>query len=120
MKLKLVLTMLAVTFIFGIIGQAAQASAGKKQKVNYPPHYNGWVCIHNREGAWNDDTGNGYYGGLQMTYNWMGVIPGKANWLSPLAQMWAAERVAAQNNFSYSFMRGQWPNTFPPCAGFFR
>jgi hypothetical protein len=26
----------------------------------------GLACIHTHEGAWNADTGNGYYGGLQM------------------------------------------------------
>src|SRR4051794_32726231 len=25
-------------------------------------------CIHRYEGAWNSNTGNGYYGGLQMDY----------------------------------------------------
>jgi hypothetical protein len=83
-----------------------------------PAHYSGWICIHNREGAWDAQTGNGYYGGLQMTYGWMGVV-GNAAKLSPLQQMWAAERVAARYGFSYSFMSGQWPNTFPPCAGYF-
>jgi hypothetical protein len=24
------------------------------------------VCIHGREGAWNDNTGNGYFGGMQF------------------------------------------------------
>ena len=35
-------------------------------------HLAGWLCIHAREGAWNANTGNGYYGGLQMTYGWLG------------------------------------------------
>ena len=29
--------------------------------------YEKWRCIHEHEGAWNANTGNGYYGGLQMT-----------------------------------------------------
>jgi hypothetical protein len=29
--------------------------------------YAKWRCIHEHEGAWNANTGNGYYGGLQMT-----------------------------------------------------
>lgn len=29
--------------------------------------YRKWACIHRREGAWDANTGNGYYGGLQMT-----------------------------------------------------
>src|SRR5262245_19100245 len=30
--------------------------------------YAKWECIHNGEGAWNSNTGNGYHGGLQMDY----------------------------------------------------
>jgi hypothetical protein len=82
-----------------------------------PAHYRGWICIHNREGAWNSNTGNGYYGGLQATYGWFGVS--RMDLLSPLAQMRHAENVARSNGFSYSFMKGQWPNTFPPCANYF-
>jgi len=80
-------------------------------------HYDGWVCIHNREGAWNSQTGNGYYGGLQMTAGWGGVS--NAALLSPAAQIALADGVAAQHGYSYSYMSGQWPNTFPPCAGYF-
>src|SRR5438105_1422208 len=29
----------------------------------------GLACIHHYEGAWNANTGNGYYGGLQMDLN---------------------------------------------------
>jgi len=29
--------------------------------------YAKWRCVHELEGAWNANTGNGYYGGLQMT-----------------------------------------------------
>jgi hypothetical protein len=30
-----------------------------------------FLCIHGGEGAWNSNTGNGYYGGLQMDYSFM-------------------------------------------------
>jgi len=38
----------------------------------------GWyetaLCIHHREGAWNANTGNGYFGGMQFTlYTWQSV-----------------------------------------------
>lgn len=33
----------------------------------YARLYEKWRCIHEHEGAWNANTGNGYYGGLQMT-----------------------------------------------------
>jgi hypothetical protein len=84
-----------------------------------PPiaHKQGWLCIHSNEASWSDD-GAPYYGGLQMSKGWMGVVT-YANLLSPTAQMALAERVAAQHGFSYSFMKQQWPNTYPPCAGYF-
>jgi resuscitation-promoting factor RpfB len=32
------------------------------------------VCIHEHEGAWDANTGNGYYGGMQFTlYTWRSV-----------------------------------------------
>lgn len=81
-------------------------------------HLSGWLCIHSREGAWTAQTGNGYYGGLQMTYGWAGRV-GNAALLSPAQQMSAAEAEAALHGWSYDWMQHQWPNTFPPCAGFF-
>ena len=84
-----------------------------------PPHVDGWLCIHKAEGAW-DDGGSPYYGGLQMSWNWMKAVPGgDAGKLPPLQQMWIAEKVSARHGFSYNWMRGQWPNTFPPCANYF-
>jgi hypothetical protein len=82
-----------------------------------PPHYNGWNCIHSREGAWNSNTGNGYYGGLQAHYGWYGVS--RMDLLSPLQQMWHAERQYKNSGYSHAWLSGQWPNTYPPCAGFF-
>lgn len=85
-----------------------------------PPHAAGWLCIHRGEGAWGavDPSGN-YFNGLQMTYNWMGAIHGNPNDYTPNQIIWIAEKVAAAHGFSYSWMRGQWPNTFPPCASYF-
>lgn len=85
-----------------------------------PPlgHLAGWVCIHSREGAWNAQTGNGFYGGLQMTYGWAGRVQNAAL-LSPAQQIAAAEAEASEHGWSYQWMQSQWPNTFPPCAGLF-
>ena len=81
-------------------------------------HRAGWLCIHSREGAWDAQTGNGYYGGLQMTYGWMGLVTNAAL-LSPDAQMAAAEEGYRRSGYSDAWMRGQWPNTYPPCASYF-
>jgi hypothetical protein len=76
-----------------------------------------WECIHSGEGAWNSDTGNGYFGGLQMTYGWDGLV-GNAALLSPAAQMQAAETGYRQSGYSIAWLEGQWPHTSPPCLGY--
>lgn len=84
-----------------------------------PPHTSGWLCIHKNEGAWNDG-GSPYYGGLQMSWNWMNAVPGgDAGKLPAIQQMWIAERVSARHGFSHAWMSGQWPNTYPRCASYF-
>ncbi len=80
------------------------------------PHRALWLCIHSREGAWNANTGNGYYGGLQMTYGWGGVA--RADLLSPAEQMALAERQYRASGYSVAWLEGQWPNTSPPCLGY--
>lgn len=82
-----------------------------------PPHYQEWLCIHSYEGAWNANTGNGYYGGLQMDYSFMQTYGGELlrskgtadNW-TPLEQMWVAERAYRTRGF------GPWPNTARHCG----
>lgn len=74
-----------------------------------------WLCIHRGEGAWNANTGNGYYGGLQMTSGWGGVE--RPDKLSPSAQMALAEREYRASGYSTGWLEGQWPNTSPPCLG---
>lgn len=76
-----------------------------------------FLCIHGGEGAWNANTGNGYYGGLQAHLNWYGVY--RMDLLSPDQQMAAAERAYRGTGYSRSWLAGQWPNTYPPCAGRF-
>lgn len=79
-------------------------------------HESLWLCIHSREGDWNAETGNGYHGGLQMTYGWDGRVS-DAGQLSPYEQMAAAEAGYAEHGYSTSWLVGQWPNTAPPCLG---
>jgi hypothetical protein len=73
-----------------------------------------WLCIHSREGAWTDQ-GAPYFGGLQMTYGWAGLV-GNAALLSPLQQMRAAETGYRRSGYSRAWLFGQWPNTAPPCG----
>jgi hypothetical protein len=61
--------------------------------------FSAFVCIHGYEGAWNADTGNGYYGGLQMDLTFQRQYGpdfrarwGTADKWPPWAQMTAAIR----------------------------
>jgi len=90
-----------------------------------PAHYAGWLCITNGASPTSAHEGNGYngpYSGpLGMTTPWMGHYPPGSDWVhsNPIDVYRIAEEVMARSGFSYSAMKGQWPNTYPPCAGLF-
>jgi hypothetical protein len=82
-----------------------------------PPHKSGWLCIHRYEGSWSD-SGDPYWGGLQMDRGFMeGYAPhnllrrGWADRWSPLEQMWVAERAYRAGRGFYA-----WPNTARVCG----
>ena len=87
-------------------------------RVRRPPHRAAWLCIHGGEGAWNSNTGNGYYGGLQMdrgfqrTYAPLFLLrKGTADRWSPLEQIWVAVRAHRSGRGFYP-----WPNTARACG----
>ena len=76
------------------------------------------MCIHRYEGAWNANTGNGYYGGLQMDWSFMSAYGGwylrhygTADRWSPATQINVAIR-------AYRSGRGfsPWPTTRHYCG----
>jgi hypothetical protein len=82
------------------------------------PHRSQWLCIHRGEGSWTANTGNGYYGGLQMDISFQrsygGYLlrrKGTANHWSPAEQMWVAERAYKSGRGFYP-----WPNTARACG----
>jgi hypothetical protein len=83
----------------------------------HPPHKRGWLCIHRFEGSWTD-SGDPYWGGLQMDRGFMSTYAprillrrGWANRWTPLEQMWVAER-AHRSGRGY----WPWPNTARYCG----
>lgn len=76
-----------------------------------------WVCIHEHEAAW-DDTGDPYWGGLQMDRSFMLTwgsdmvrkYGGWANRWSPRDQMVVAERAYLHRGYE------PWPNTSRDCG----
>jgi hypothetical protein len=86
-------------------------------KAINPPHKGAWLCIHRYEGSWRD-SGDPYWGGLQMDRGFMaGYAPryllhrGYADRWSPLEQMWVAERAYRSGRGFYA-----WPNTARYCG----
>ena len=76
------------------------------------------MCIHRFEGAWNANTGNGYYGGLQMDWSFMRAYGGEYLRRWGPAHNWPPEiqiAVAARAYFSGRGF-GPWPNTRRLCG----
>jgi hypothetical protein len=83
----------------------------------HPAHKSAWLCIHRYEGSW-WDSGDPYWGGLQMDRGFMSryaprilLRRGWANSWSPLEQMWVAERAYSRGRGFYP-----WPNTARFCG----
>lgn len=83
-----------------------------------PAHYSSWLCIHRYEGAWDANTGNGYYGGLQMDIAFQQSYgpellqaKGTADHWTPLEQMQVAERAYQSGRGFYP-----WPTTARMCG----
>jgi hypothetical protein len=96
----------------------SRATRVKKRYVAGPPHVRQWECIHYYEGSWTANTGNGYYGGLQMDIAFQRTYgakllrtKGTANRWTPLEQMWVAEKAHRAGRGFYP-----WPNTARACG----
>ena len=89
-----------------------------RRKALHPPHRRQWQCIHSYEGRWQANSGNGYYGGLQMDISfqrhygaWLLRRKGTADKWSPLEQMWVAERAHRSGRGFFP-----WPRTARYCG----
>ena len=94
-----------------------QARKARRKAMN-PPRKAAWLCIHRHEGAWSANTGNGYYGGLQMDLTFQRTYgrdllrrKGTANRWKPIEQIWVAERAYRSGRGFYP-----WPNTARYCG----
>jgi hypothetical protein len=77
----------------------------------YPPHHKLWKCISRYEGSWTSRRGYGpgyRYGGLQMSWGWLGWISGNPADHSEAEQEWAAENAWRSSGYAYNFLYGQW------------
>ena len=93
--------------------------AGKMRwRAHHPRRLEAWLCIHRHEGPWNANTGNGYYGGLQMDVQFQRTYgadlirrKGLAHRWGYLEQIWVAERAYRSGRGFYP-----WPNTARYCG----
>ena len=73
-----------------------------------------FLCIHSHEGAWNANTGNGYYGGLQFGWSeWQtygGRYASRADLASP------GQQIAAAISYYHDAGFAPWPNTARMCG----
>jgi Transglycosylase-like domain len=93
-----------------------------RRKAARPPHMAAWLCIHRHERhpgqGWATQTGNGYYGGLQMDLGFQRRYgrdllhrKGTADRWTRLEQMWVAERAHRAGRGFWP-----WPNTARACG----
>lgn len=87
-----------------------------------PPHRGAWLClfVHERHPAhgWRTNTGNGFYGGLQMNRQFMATYGGRllrtkgtADRWSALEQLWVGERALRAGRGFHP-----WPNSGRSCG----
>ncbi len=94
-----------------------RAVRARKQAAR-PPHESAWRCLQRYEAGWKANTGNGYYGGLQMDMSFQrsyGLTllrrKGTANNWMPVEQMWVGERALRAGRGFYP-----WPNAARKCG----
>jgi hypothetical protein len=80
--------------------------------------YSKWACIHRGEAAWNANTGNGYYGGLQMDLTFQRSYNGRAVRRYGTADKWPIREQLIAAERAYRSGRGYspWPNTARACG----
>jgi len=77
-----------------------------------------FLCIHRYEGAWSSNTGNGYYGGLQMDVSFQALYGGAYLRRWGTADRWPvwAQLDAAVHAYQSGRGFGPWPNTARACG----
>ena len=99
----------------------AVARHGKRvllQTAVASPLAQAFLCIHHYEGAWTSNTGNGYYGGLQMDYGFMRTYGAAYLQRWGTADHWPSWAQIATAVRAHHSGRGftPWPNTARACG----
>jgi hypothetical protein len=112
-KLRKLVTLTAlVSALGGAVGESTAQAESEQKALS-----SDWACIHSYEGAWSANTGNGYYGGLQMDWDFMRAYGreflrrwGTADRWPVWAQVTAAERAKRTRGY------WPWPNSARYCG----
>lgn len=77
-----------------------------------------FLCIHAHEGSWDADTGNGYFGGLQMDYTFQATYGREFLRAFGTADRWppAIQITVAMRAYLSGRGFGPWPNTRRLCG----
>lgn len=101
--------MLAIlTVVVCMLLTTGSALAKKTKHTVWPRHHLLWDCISKNESRNWYNHGPGHYGGLQMSWNWLGLISGDAGNYPRIEQEWAAETGYRNSGYTYSFLYRQW------------
>jgi Transglycosylase-like domain len=105
-----------------ILGSWKRKAAARKRQAYNLPRMRAWICIHRFERhaqqGWRTNTGNGFFGGLQMDLSFQRTYgadllrkKGTADRWLPIEQIWVAERAYRSGRGFYP-----WPNTARACG----
>lgn len=102
------------------VHQHRLASAAKQiQRLTFSTYLeSAFMCIHHYEGAWNANTGNGYYGGMQMDTSFQNSYGPEFVRQWGTADNWPvwAQLEAAKRAYESGRGFGPWPNTARDCG----
>lgn len=115
--MRKLLVILALVIGLGLGSTTAQAHEVNSSRLNAAQLLRAFLCIHKGEGAWNANTGNGYYGGLQMDRTFMRTYGSEFYRMWGTADnwpWWAQIGTAVRAYNSRGFY--PWPNTARACG----
>lgn len=99
---------------------ALSASTTKAAAARHDPDrlVRAFACIHHFEGGWTANTGNGYFGGLQMDWSFMRAYGREFLEAFGTADRWPPSLQVAVAVRAYLSGRGfwPWPNTARLCG----
>jgi hypothetical protein len=110
---KVLAPALLAFYLAAVIFAVAAKAGGDASRV-----WRGFECIHRYEGAWNANTGNGYYGGLQMDWGFMRTYGPEFLRAYGTADRWppAIQVTVAMRAYLSGRGFGPWPNTARMCG----